>query len=135
MRILIFVSLVTVATATMAQEPPPLLLGPDEEAGAVLPEITIGRRSLSDDAGYERCVDVEIGGSRAYNCLNDRIRRAVDKVAPTATVPPIDARSADVRLGIVNVPAVQQQYGRNFGVSVRPYRPPPASFTSPVTPR
>jgi hypothetical protein len=26
--------------------------------------------------------------------------------------------------GVVNMPAVKQQYGQNFGVSVIPYRPP-----------
>jgi hypothetical protein len=35
-------------------------------------------------------------------------------------------------VGIVNVPAVQQQYGQNFGHSVIPYWPPPPVFTSPL---
>jgi len=30
------------------------------------------------------------------------------------------------------MPAVQQQYGRNFGVSAIPYRPAPPVFNSPI---
>src|SRR5260370_22981795 len=32
--------------------------------------------------------------------------------------------------GVGDVPAVQQQYGRNFSVSVIPYRSPPLIYTS-----
>lgn len=46
------------------------------------------------------------------------------------TIAPVDAKSQDIKVGVVNVPAVQQQYGRNFGVSVIPYRP--ARFYAPV---
>lgn len=45
----------------------------------------------------------------------------------------IDARSSDLKKGVVNLPAVQQQYGKNFGRSVIPYRPgPPPVYTSPL---
>ena len=43
--------------------------------------------------------------------------------------PPIDAKSQDLKVGVVNIPAVQQQYGRNFGVSAFPYRPPTPVYT------
>jgi hypothetical protein len=49
-------------------------------------------------------------------------------------LPPIDARSPDIKTGVVNIPAVQQQYGRNFGISVVPYRPPPPVFSTPGMP-
>jgi len=42
--------------------------------------------------------------------------------------PPIDARSPDTKVGVVNIPGVQQQYGGNFGLSVVPYRPPPLIY-------
>jgi hypothetical protein len=48
-------------------------------------------------------------------------------------LPPIDARSSDTKLGIVNIPAVQQQYGSNFGRSVVPFRVPQPVFGT--TPR
>jgi hypothetical protein len=42
--------------------------------------------------------------------------------------PPIDATSPDTRVGVINIPGVQQQYGRNFRLSVVPYRPPPLIY-------
>ena len=52
-------------------------------------------------------------------------------VSPTAA----ESRSSDIRVGVINTPAVQQQYGRNFGVSVIPYRPALPVFTSSLGPR
>jgi hypothetical protein len=72
---------------------------------------------------FERCVDVQIGSDGAFGCLNQKLRREVDKVNPSI-LPPIDARSPDVRVGNVNEAAVRQQYGSNYGRSVIPYRPP-----------
>jgi hypothetical protein len=65
-----------------------------------------------------RCIDVEVEGRHSLNCLNDKLRVDAPKIAA-----PLDSRSPDVRIGIVNMPAVQQQFGRNYGVSVVPYRP------------
>ncbi|MHC2620334.1 hypothetical protein ACVIW2_002366 [Bradyrhizobium huanghuaihaiense] len=76
-------------------------------------------------------MEVEIGSSRSMDCLNQKLRREVDRVNPSINLPPVDARSPDLKVGIVNIPGVQQQYGRNFGVSVAPYRPPPV-FSSPI---
>ena len=111
-----------------------------QQPSIALPEINIGAsppttgEARSANAS-ERCVDVQIGGSRAFNCLNQKLRQEVDRVNPSANIPPIDARSPDIRVGVVNMPAVQQQYGRNFGVSVIPYRPAPRVFTAPIGPR
>jgi hypothetical protein len=69
-------------------------------------------------------VDVQVGGARSYKCLNDKLEREVKRVNPPANVPPVDARSSDLKVGVVNTPAVRQQYGRTYGVSVIPYRPP-----------
>jgi hypothetical protein len=79
----------------------------------------------------ERCIEVEIGSSRSYSCINDQLKHEVDRVNPSLTVPPVDARSPDTRIGIGNVPAVQQQYGSNFGKSVVPFRPPAPTFDTP----
>lgn len=79
----------------------------------------------------DRCVEVEIGSSRSFDCINRKLRQQVDRVNPSINLPPIDARSPDTKVGTVNVPAVQQQYGRNFGVSAFPYRPPPPVYLSP----
>jgi hypothetical protein len=78
--------------------------------------------------GHESCVEVEIGGERSYSCLNQQMKRDVNRTNPVPNIAPLDAHSPDPRIGIVNIPAVQQQYGKNFGVSVFPYRPPPPNF-------
>lgn len=79
----------------------------------------------------QRCVDVQIGGDRSFGCLNEKLRREVDKVNPTLNLPPIDARSSDVRVGNANEAAIRQQYGSNYGRSVIPYRPPPIANVLP----
>lgn len=103
-----------------------------------LPEIVIGAppaattsspssAAVPGPAGSDRqhCVDSTIGNEPpSFGCLNEKLKRKVDEVNPTPNVPPIDAKSQDLKVGVVNVPAVQQQYGRNFGVSAVPYRPP-----------
>jgi hypothetical protein len=80
---------------------------------------------------FERCVDVEIGSASAYGCINQKFRREVDRVSPSLNLPPIDARSPDVRVGNVNEAAVRQQYGSNYGRSVIPFRPPAPLFVPP----
>ena len=77
---------------------------------------------------FERCVDVEIGGDNAFGCLNQKLKREVERTNPSINLPPIDARSPDVRVGNVNEAAVRQQYGSNYGRSVFPFRPPTPTF-------
>ena len=101
-----------------------------EERVMVLPQIVIGGGAGNTD----RCVEVEIGASRSMDCLNQKLRREVDRINPAMNLPPIDARSPDTKVGVVNIPGVQQQYGRNFGVSVVPYRPAPPVFSAPLGP-
>ncbi|QQO18121.1 hypothetical protein JJB99_16930 [Bradyrhizobium diazoefficiens] len=57
--------------------------------------------------------------------MNEKLRREVDKVNPTLNLPPIDARSSDVKVGNANEAAVRQQLGSNYGRSINPFRPPP----------
>lgn len=80
---------------------------------------------------FERCVEVEIGSDSALGCLNQKLRREVDRVNPSINLPPLDARSADVRVGNVNEAAVRQQYGSNYGRSAIPYRPPVPAYVLP----
>jgi hypothetical protein len=96
---------------------------------AVSPGIVIGGGAAGAPSGTERCGEAAPGKSMA--CLNQQLKREVDRVNPVMNLPPIDARSPDIRTGVVNIPAVQQQYGRNFGVSAFPYRPAPPVFTVP----
>lgn len=86
-----------------------------------LPPITV----TPDDANREK-------ERRALEQLNKQLQRKVDETNPSVTMPPIDARSPDLKTGIVNMPAVQQQYGKNFGRSVIPYRPAAPVYTPPI---
>jgi hypothetical protein len=90
-------------------------------------EIIIGGQEPPPAAGVQQCVDVEIGGDHAYGCLNQQLRREVDRVNPTSNVAPLDARSPDTRVGTANEAAIREQYGPNYGRSVVPFRPPPVA--------
>ncbi len=68
----------------------------------------------------------------AIDRLNRELKRKADETNPIGNVPPLDARSPDTKTGVINIPGVQQQYGKNFGNSVVPFRPPPPVFTSPT---
>ncbi|MGF6310259.1 hypothetical protein ABIB82_004363 [Bradyrhizobium sp. i1.8.4] len=94
--------------------PPAVNLNRDTSGGT-------GRAPARGGGGApERC-----GDAVSLGCINERLRKQVDQVNPPVTnTPPLDAKSQDIKIGVVNVPAVQQQYGRNFGVSAFPYRPP-----------
>ena len=116
-RILTLSALVAFAMPALAQQPP-------EQPK---PEVIIGGQSPPPTA-RERCVEVEIGGARSFGCLNQTLKRDVDKVNPSLNLPPIDARSSDTRIGIVNLPGVQQQYGQNYGRSIVPFRMPQPTF-------
>jgi hypothetical protein len=111
----------------------------------MLPEIIVGAptptpssaphapgASPASGTTHERCVDVTNGNDRSFGCLNEKLKQQVDRVNPVQNIPPIDAKSSDLKVGVVNVPAVQQQYGRNFGVSAFPYRPAPPVFAPPI---
>jgi hypothetical protein len=116
------------------------------EERTVLPEITVigappkgtappgtsqtGAGPTSE--GHTRCGTATAGGDQSFGCLNEALKRQVDQINPVLNAPPIDAKSQDLKVGTVNIPAVQQQYGQNFGHSVIPYRPPPLVFTSPL---
>lgn len=103
--------LVGLTGETSAQTPPQL----------TLPEITVS----PDGANREK-------EKRALEQLNKQLQRKVDETNPSLNLPPVDARSQDLKTGIVNIPALQQQYGKNFGRSVIPYRPAAPVYSAPI---
>jgi hypothetical protein len=108
-----------------------------QDKPVALPEIRVGgeqapAKGNTSASGTDRCVGVEIGSSHAYDCLNRRLREQVDRANPYLPTAPLGANSQDLKVGTVNIPAVQQQYGKNFGISVIPFRPPPPTFTIPM---
>ncbi len=76
-----------------------------------------------DDGGSKGGSGVKGGDGRSLEQLNQQLKRKVDETNPVVNTPPLDARSPDTKTGVVNIPGVQQQYGKNFGNSVIPYRP------------
>ena len=98
---------------------------------AVPPRETIIGGGPPPPPKFQRCIEVEIGGDRELGCLNQQLKREVERANPSLNLPPLDARSPDVRVGNVNEAAVRQQYGSNYGRSVHPFRPPPPVFTVP----
>lgn len=104
-----------------AQSLPGPLLPPPPAAST-----TIGGDQRKFPVTDSDCVEVEIGGEPAptLNCLNRKLKKKIDQLQLPQVSAPLDARSPDTRLGIVNQPALRQQYGNNYGVSVAPQRPP-----------
>ena len=113
-----------IAMPVMAQAPGPGNPPAQQREGTI-----IGGKPTGST--IQRCVDVQIGGDSAFGCLNEQLRREVDKVNPTLNLPPIDARSSDVRVGNANEAAIRQQYGSNYGRSAVPFRPPAVSNVLP----
>ena len=76
-------------------------------------------------AASETCVEVEIGGEKSskLDCINQQLKQQVDRQQPVGNVPPLDAASPAVKLHGFNETALQQQYGKNLGKSVVPFRP------------
>jgi hypothetical protein len=109
-------------TVDLPDRPPasPLLPGPGDAAA---PPVLLGGRMATSGDKPERCTDDASAQPRTLNCINESLRRKVDAVNPLGNQAPIDARSSDLKVGTVNIPAVRQQYGDNFGRSVVPYRP------------
>lgn len=93
-----------------------------EEKKQELPPLTV------ESSGKENCVDVEIGNAKTYDCLNEKMQKKSDSIVRQPNLPPIDAHAPDVKTGTVNIPAVRQQYGPNFGKSVVPYRGAPPHY-------
>lgn len=123
------------AQAPPATELPPVTVLPAPPAGTVRPAPdNKGAGPSSAGTSPTPCTNAPSGSPEAFNCLNRKLKQQVDQINPSLTTPsaPLDARSPDIKVGIVNVPAVKEQYGQNFGVSAVPYRPAAPVYTAPV---
>lgn len=134
----LLLALVVVAAAR-AEEPPHVLPEVVVRAPRLptrLPESII---SPPSDAGSNNIgggsgegTSDKSGDAKSLERLNQVLKRKVDEINPSFNTPPLDARSPDTKIGVINIPAVQQQYGQNFGRSAIPYRPPPPIYISPL---
>nr|WP_313039885.1 hypothetical protein [Brevundimonas diminuta] len=75
------------------------------------------------------CIQVDVGGDRAghLDCAAQALQRAAqvaqDQARAAFDTPAPNARSSDLRVGVVSQTAVRQRLGANFGSSVHPQRP------------
>lgn len=113
-------------------KPPAAELPPSSVLGTPASPSTPG--APGDGAAQGKCDTTKPGGDKSLGCINEMMKRKVDQTNPVMNTPPIDARSGDLKTGVVNIPGVQQQYGKNFGNSIYPYRPPPVVYGSPIAP-
>lgn len=79
----------------------------------------------------QTCVQVTMNGQSGppYNCLNQQLQQLAQS-AHTQPSLPLAPPASPSAAGAFSETGVAQQYGKNFGVSVTPYRPPAPVFTS-----
>ncbi|MGK2742403.1 hypothetical protein ACSHT0_16090 [Tepidicaulis sp. LMO-SS28] len=81
------------------------------------------------------CVEVEVGGEQvtSLECLTQGLRKKIDDAQAVPKIQaPANASSPSVEVGGFNLPALSQQYGKNLGKSVHPYRPPQPNYVQPL---
>ncbi|MHC2255546.1 hypothetical protein ACVILK_005238 [Bradyrhizobium embrapense] len=110
--------------------PSALNLNRDTSVGTPPSTLNLNRDTSGGTGGAAARGSGGCGDAASLGCINERLKKQVDQVNPPVTnTPPIDAKSQDLKVGVVNIPAVRQQYGRNFGVSAFPYRPAAPVFS------
>jgi len=86
-------------------------------------------------APAQTCVQVQIAGQSASSlaCLNQELKnQALAASGQAAPAAPLTAGSPANTTGSFNEAGVAEQYGKNFGISAVPYRPPPPVFSNGV---
>jgi hypothetical protein len=116
-------------TQASAQAPAPSVPLPPpttQLSAASPPSGAAAEGTIGGGSATQRCVEVEIGGEAAsgLDCLNQQLKREVERVNPAIPQTPVDARSPDIRVGLMNQAALRQQFGPNFGHAGGPFRPP-----------
>jgi hypothetical protein len=72
------------------------------------------------------CVQTQIGNEKPspYNCLNQQLQQQTQGGQGAPGIPPVTSSSPSNQVGTFNRQGLSEQYGKNFGKSVIPYRPP-----------
>lgn len=94
--------------------------------------------AATDDAPQSQvCVQVSIGGEAApdYGCLNQKLGEQARTAQHVTNLPPLDATAPGPRTGGFNQAALGQQFGKAWGSSAAPYRPPLPVYANPLTGR
>jgi hypothetical protein len=84
----------------------------------------------------QTCVQMQIAGQKPspYDCLNQQLQQEVQGVTSTEPSLPLSAGSPPNQVGTFNEQSLSEQYGKNWGHSVIPYRPPPPVFSNGLHP-
>ena len=93
-RLLIIMLLAAFSGAAILAQDAPLANLPASDLPPARGAVTA---TSPDEEDVESCVEVEIGGSKALDCINRRLKRQANKVTPMKNLPPVDARSQDIR--------------------------------------
>ncbi len=112
---------------------------PAKAAGAVLIVLAFSPApspALAQPApASDTCVDVRIGDSRAYDCLNRQFERAIPRRRFSAAADAPAAAAPATTVGTFNEAATQQRLGTALGHSVEPQRSPPVAYSAPLVRR
>jgi hypothetical protein len=101
-----------------------------KHAVLILAALAAPAQAQSAAAG-QTCVQVTLNNQPGppYNCLNQQLQQLAESARPQPTLP-LSATSPSNATGTFNETGVAEQYGKNFGHSVIPYRPPIPVFTN-----
>ena len=82
------------------------------------------------------CVQVQIQGQKPspFSCLNQQLQQQAQGAQGTPGVPPVTSSSPSNQVGTFTRQGLSEQYGKNFGKSVSPYRPPAPTYSNPLHP-
>ncbi len=116
--ILVLLVMAMLAHATAQTTLPEITVSPPQQPPRIQDELN--RKDSGDGKSGAGAKGDENG---ALGKLNQELKRKADETNPVGNNPPLDARSPDTKTGVINIPGVQQQYGKNFGNSVVPFRP------------
>lgn len=95
-----------------------------------------GSTGQSATGNGQTCVQVQIAGQKRspFNCLNQQLQQQVQGAQGAPSVPPVTSGSPSNKVGTFNEQGLAEQYGKNFGKSVIPYRPPPPTYSNSLHP-
>jgi hypothetical protein len=129
-RALVAIALLLAPAQLLAQTPPGTAAPGAAAPGAAPP----GGINLPGSSG-QTCVQIAVSGEKPspYNCLNQELQQQVEGTNPISPKLPLSATSPSNQVGTFNEQSVSEQYGKNFGKSVIPYRPPPPVFGSGIS--
>lgn len=107
--------------------PPPLEINKPADERIVVPE----KLKISPDDEAICAAAQARGEPLPLGCSERRLQDLAARTPPVPNAPPFSSNSPDHQIGLFNETAVRQQFGKNYGVDGRPFRPV-RSYTAPI---